>query len=137
MKAKFYINTSLRNLGLGWILFIVANLINPDIYHVKFAQLLAILTVAVTCYDIFICQLSMGKVLKSILRSFGCFAIGLLILVLFYHPTSNRILSLILTFAAYAVIFFVFLIIMEIIQKKRIEKINKKLKELNGDVNVQ
>ncbi len=137
MKAKLYINMSLRNLGLVWIVFLVANLINADIYHIKFAQLLAILTVAVTCYDIFICQLSMGKVLKSILRSFGCLAIGLLLLILLYHPSSNKIPSLILTFVVYAIIYFTVLIIMEIIQKKHIEKINKKLAELNGDINVQ
>ena len=130
MRLNNYLNAIFRNMGLMLAFFLIVNSINPEIFGIGFARLLAVLSVAVTCYEIFVCSTSLQKTVKNLLRAFGVMLIGFIALVI-YDSKINYLRTAIM-FALYALIYFVLLIAIEIIQRKHIEGINKKLRELNG-----
>ncbi|MBQ8392767.1 MAG: hypothetical protein IJX51_03235 [Clostridia bacterium] len=130
MRLNNYLNAIFRNLGIMLVLFLIVNLIDSEIYGIGFARLLAILSVAITCYDIFVCGTSLQKTVKNLLRAFGGMLIAFIALVI-YNNKINYLRTGIM-FVLYALIWFGLLIAIEIIQRKHIEVINKRLRELNG-----
>ena len=133
MRLNNYLNAIFRNMGLMLALFLIVNLINPEIYGIGFVRLLAVLSVAVTCYEIFVCGTSLQKTVKNLLRAFGVMLIAFIALAI-YNSKINYLRTAIM-FALYALIYFGLLIAIEIIQRKHIEGINKRLRELNGGDN--
>ena len=133
MRLNNYLNAIFRNMGLMLALFLIVNSINPKIYGIGFVRLLAVLSVAVTCYEIFVCSTSLQKTVKNLLRAFGVMLIAFIALAI-YNSKINYLRTVIM-FVLYALIYFVLLIAIEIIQRKHIEGINKRLRELNGGDN--
>lgn len=133
MRLNNYLNAIFRNMGLMLALFLIVNSINPEIYGIGFVRLLAVLSVAVTCYEIFVCSTSLQKTVKNLLRAFGVMLIAFIALAI-YNSKINYLRTVIM-FVLYALIYFGLLIAIEIIQRKHIEGINKRLRELNGGDN--
>ena len=133
MKIKDYITQILYGLGAIFLLFLVLNLIFPDEFDIKDGQLLAVLGIIATPYQIYINQSELGKTAKTALRWFGIAFICFVIRIVF-DGTAQVWLYAIL-FSVYGVVLFGLAIATQFLRKKRIEKINKKLAELNGDSN--
>lgn len=133
MKIRDYITQILYGLGAIFLLFLALNLISPDKFDIKEGQLLAVLGIIATPYQIYINQSELGKTAKTALRWFGIAFICFVIRIVF-DGTAHVWLYAIL-FSVYGVVVFGLAIATQFLRKKRIEKINKKLAELNGDSN--
>ena len=130
---KSYINIILWTLGLNFLVFLFVNFIDPKIYSVEFGRLLAIISIGVSAYCLYISNTDLGKTSKRLLTVFGTMLIGFLALLVYKYP--KNILATVAMFIAYGLIWLGVWVSIEIIQRKHIEKINKKLTELNGEDN--
>lgn len=130
MKIKDYITQILYALGAIFLLFLVLNLISPDKIDIKEGQILAVLGIIATPYQTYISQSELGKTAKTALRWFGIAFICFVIRIVF-DGTAHVWLYAIL-FSVYGVVVFGLAIATQFLRKKRIEKINKRLAELNG-----
>ena len=130
---KSYINIILLTLGLNYLVFLLVNLIDPSVYSIEFGRMLAILSIGASAYCLFISNTDFGKTAKRLLTVFGTMLIGFLTLLVYKFP--KNILATVMLFTAYALIWLGVWVSIEIIQKKHIERINKRLAELNGDEN--
>lgn len=130
---KSYINIILWTLGLNFLVFLFVNFIDPEIYSVEFGRLLAIISIGVSAYCLYISNTDLGKTSKRLLTVFGTMLIGFLALLVYKYP--KNILATVAMFIAYGLIWLGVWVSIEIIQRKHIEKINKRLTELNGEDN--
>lgn len=130
---KSYINIILWTLGLNFLVFLFVNFIDSEIYSVEFGRLLAIISIGVSAYCLYISNTDLGKTSKRLLTVFGTMLIGFLALLVYKYP--KNILATVAMFIAYGLIWLGVWVSIEIIQRKHIEKINKRLTELNGEDN--
>ncbi len=132
-SIKALINQIFGALGIYFLLFCVANTVKPEIYDNKFAWLLVILGALIAIEGFWVNKTNFNALGKRISLAILIAVTAFTLYALFYEV--KRIWHSVILFAVTGVEIFVSYIIEWRVRVWYIERINKKLAELNGGDN--
>ncbi len=129
-NIKNLMENLLKLLGFYFLLFSVCSLINPSLANRRFAWFMVILAALVTAAVFLANKISTNIYKISAIASILTIITVFILYILFYG--TKRFWFIVISFSSAGVLGFVLSIVEWKIRNWHIEKINKKLAELNG-----